>query len=86
MIDTQDGPGFRPASTGSELRMNVDILDFDAGDNKKMSYAILWCEDRRNWSLSHGGEDFWPVALRLTPAPAPVALPTILPADVFALP
>jgi hypothetical protein len=85
MIDTQDGPGFRPASTGSELRMNADILDFDEGANNQSSYGVLWCEDRE-WSLFHGGEDFWPVALRLTPAQAPVALPATLPADVFALP
>jgi tetratricopeptide (TPR) repeat protein len=70
LIDTLDGPGFRPAKTGSELRMNVDILDYDEALNNQSSYGVLWCEDRE-WSLHHGGEDFWPVALRLTPAPAP---------------
>jgi hypothetical protein len=69
LIDTQDGPGFRPATTGSELRMNVSILDYDEPANQP-SYGVLWSEDRQ-WDLAHGGEDFWPVALRLTPAPAP---------------
>jgi hypothetical protein len=87
MIDTQDGPGFRPASTGSELRMNVDFLDYDEGVNKQSSFGVLWCEDRE-WSLNHGGEDFWPVALRLTPGPGPgpVALPTVITADMFTRP
>jgi hypothetical protein len=70
LIDTQDGPGFRPATTGSELRMNVSILDYDEPANQPASYGVLWSEDRQ-WSLAHGGEDFWPVALRLTPAQAP---------------
>jgi hypothetical protein len=70
LIDTQDGPGFRPATTGSELRMNVSILDYDQPANQPASYGVLWSEDRR-WSLCHGGEDFWAAALRLTPAPAP---------------
>jgi hypothetical protein len=70
LIDTQDGPGFRPATTGSELRMNVSILDYDEPANRPGAYGVLWSEDRQ-WSLAHGGEDFWPVALRLTPAPAP---------------
>jgi hypothetical protein len=30
---------------------------------------MLWSEDRL-WSPLMGGEDFWPVALRLVPAPA----------------
>jgi tetratricopeptide (TPR) repeat protein len=70
LIDTQDGPGLRPAATSSELRMNVSIIDFDEPASKVGSYGVLWCDDRQ-WSLAHGGEDFWPVALRLTPAPAP---------------
>jgi hypothetical protein len=70
LIDTQDGPGFRPATTGSELRMNISILDYDEPGHKLASYGVLWAEDRK-WSLVHGGEDFWAAELRLTPAPAP---------------
>jgi hypothetical protein len=70
LIDIQDGPGFRPAATGSELRMNMSILDYDDSASERASYGVLWSEDRQ-WSLAHGGEDFWPVALRLTPTPAP---------------
>jgi tetratricopeptide (TPR) repeat protein len=70
LIDTQDGPGFRPATTGSELRMNVSILDYDEPASPTVAYGVLWSEDRQ-WSLTYGGEDFWAVALRLTPAPAP---------------
>jgi hypothetical protein len=72
LIDTQDGPGFRPATTGSELRMNVSILDYDDTANQPVAYGVLWSEDR-NWSLAHGGEDFWAASLRLTPAPANAA-------------
>jgi serine/threonine protein kinase/tetratricopeptide (TPR) repeat protein len=70
LIDTQDGPGLRPATTGSELRMGVSIIDFDGAATKQSSYGVIWCDDRQ-WSLAYAGEDFWPVALRLTPAPAP---------------
>jgi hypothetical protein len=85
-IDTQDGPGFRSATTGSELRMNIDLLDFDESAKNTSSYAILWCEDRRNWSLTHGGEDFWSAALRLTPAREPEGMAMAMPAGVFAPP
>jgi serine/threonine protein kinase len=74
LIDTQDGPGFRPAATGSELRMNVGINDIDQAINKQTFYGMLWAEDRL-WSPLLGGEDFWPVALRLVPAPAPTPAP-----------
>ena len=70
LIDTQDGPGFRPAATGSELRMNVAINDIDEAINKQTFHGILWAEDRL-WSPYLGAEDFWPVALRLVPAPKP---------------
>jgi hypothetical protein len=70
LIDTQDGPGFRPATTGSELRMSVSIIDFDGPATEQSSYGVLWCDDRQ-WSLAHSGEDFWPAALRLTPALPP---------------
>jgi hypothetical protein len=70
LIDTQDGPGFRPAATGSELRMNVAIDDIDEAITKQTFHGMLWAEDRL-WSPLLGGEDFWPVALRLVPAPKP---------------
>jgi hypothetical protein len=70
LIDTQDGPGFRPAATGSELRINVAINDIDEANNKQTFYGMLWAEDRL-WSPLLGGEDFWPVTLRLVPAPTP---------------
>jgi len=70
LIDTQDGPGFRPAATGSELRMNVAIDDIDEAITKQTFHGMLWAEDRL-WSPLMGGEDFWPVALRLVPAPKP---------------
>ena len=68
LIDTQDGPGVRPATTGSELRMNLPINDVDGEVNNQTSFGMLWSEDRL-WSPLIGGEDFWPVALRLVPAP-----------------
>jgi serine/threonine protein kinase len=70
LIDTQDGPGFRPAATGSELRMNVAIDDIDEAITKQTFHGMLWAEDRL-WSPLMGGEDFWPVALRLVPAAKP---------------
>jgi len=68
LIDTQDGPGFRPASTGSELRMNVAIIDIDEAINIPTFYGMLWSEECL-CSPGLEGEDVWPVALRLTPAP-----------------
>jgi hypothetical protein len=68
-IDTQNGPGFRAATTGSELWMNVGIDDLDEAVNKKTAYGLLWTEDPLN-QPPFGGEDYWPVALRLVPAPA----------------
>jgi serine/threonine protein kinase len=69
LIDTQDGQGVRPAATGSELRMNLAINDVDEAVNKQSSLGMLWSEDRL-WSPMLGGEDFWPVALRLVSAAA----------------
>jgi serine/threonine protein kinase/tetratricopeptide (TPR) repeat protein len=85
LIDTQDGPGFRPATTGSELRMNVSILDYDDPVNELPAYGVLWSEDRQ-WSLGHGGEDFWAATVRLTPTPTSVGMTMALPASVFAPP
>jgi hypothetical protein len=50
--------------------MNVGINDIDEPINKQTSFGMLWAEDRL-WSPAEGGEEFWPVALRLVPAPAP---------------
>ena len=69
LIDTRDGPEFRPAATGSELLMNLAINDIDEEVNNQTSFGMIWSESRL-WSPLRGGEDFWPVALRLTPAPA----------------
>ena len=69
-IDTQDGPGFRAATTGSELRMNVEIDDVDEAVTKKTASGLLWSEDPLQLPV-FGGEDYWPVALRLVPAPKP---------------
>jgi tetratricopeptide (TPR) repeat protein len=68
-IDTQDGPGFRAATTGSELRMNVGIDDVDEAVAKRTAFGLLWAEDPLTSPTF--GEDYWPVALRLVPAPAP---------------
>jgi len=37
---------------------------------KKTAFGLLWAEDPLT-SPAFGGEDYWPVALRLVPAPAP---------------
>jgi serine/threonine protein kinase len=68
-IDTLDGPGFRAATTGSELRMNVGIDDVDETVTEKTAFWVLWSEEPL-CSPTFGGEDYWPVALRLVPAPA----------------
>ena len=70
LIDTKDGPGFRPAATGSEMWVNIAVNDMDEAVNKETCYGVLWSEDRLN-SPYFGGEDVWPVRLRLVPAPAP---------------
>jgi hypothetical protein len=70
LIDTKDGPGFQAATTGSELRMNVAVNDIDQIGNRQTFYGMLWSEDPLS-SPRFGGEDFWPVTLRLVPANAP---------------
>jgi tetratricopeptide (TPR) repeat protein len=69
-IDTQDGPVFRAAATGSELRMNVGINDVDEAVTSMTCFGILWAEDSLT-KPTFGGEDYWPVALRLVPARKP---------------
>jgi hypothetical protein len=46
LLDTQDGPGFRPAATGSELRINVAVDDIDKTITKQTFHGMLWAEDR----------------------------------------
>lgn len=67
LIDTQDGPGFSPAATGSTLLMNAGIVDND--DDLQFvqeDCAYLWL-DEPALSPFFGGEDTWVVALRLVP-------------------
>jgi serine/threonine protein kinase/tetratricopeptide (TPR) repeat protein len=71
LIDTRDGPEYVPATSGSEIRFNFGIADYDdahAGSDH-LDYGILWAEDPA-LSPYDGGEDFWTVALRLVPKPA----------------
>ena len=50
--------------------MNLGINDVDGAINHQTFFGILWAESRL-WSPLRGGEDFWPVALRLTRAREP---------------
>jgi hypothetical protein len=69
LIDTKDGPEFVPATTGSDLYMNVGVPDIDEAISLQKFYGILWSETRL-WSPHMGGEDFWPAILRLAPPTA----------------
>ena len=70
LIDTKDGPGSVPASTGSFLLINASVTDNDEVVTAQTTYATLWNEGkRRSVSLFVNGEDFWNVGLRLTPGP-----------------
>jgi tetratricopeptide (TPR) repeat protein len=74
LIDTKDGPGHVPASTGSFLLMNIAVNDNDDSQSATQAHATLWNEgQRRPMSLFVGGEDFWNVGLRLTPGDTPSA-------------
>ena len=50
--------------------MNVSIDDADEAVAKKTASGHLWSEDPLN-SPFIAGEDYWPVPLRLVPAPKP---------------
>jgi hypothetical protein len=65
LIDTQDGPGERPAATGSTLFLNAGVNDNDTVLSKQSYYGMLWSEHPLVWPPM--GEDFWPVRLRLSP-------------------
>jgi serine/threonine protein kinase/tetratricopeptide (TPR) repeat protein len=69
LIDTRDGPEYVPAISGSEIRFNFGIADYDDARDEQMDYGILWAEDPALSPYS-GGEDFWTVSLRLVPKPA----------------
>jgi hypothetical protein len=56
----------RAATTGSILFLNAGVNDNDTTLSKESSYGMLWSEHRLVRPLL-GGEDFWPVRLRLTP-------------------
>jgi tetratricopeptide (TPR) repeat protein len=66
LIDTKDGPAYVPAAGGSELLVNFSSTDNDAPVSEQTDHAIFWVEDP-NLSQYEGGEDFWPVSLRLVP-------------------
>ena len=69
LIDTRDGPGYVPATSGDELRVNFGIIDNDdAQTSGQTDYAIFWAEDP-NVTPYFGGEEFWTVSLRLVPKP-----------------
>jgi serine/threonine protein kinase/tetratricopeptide (TPR) repeat protein len=71
LIDTRDGPEYVPAISGSEIRFNFGIADYDDAHARddQLDYGILWAEDPA-LSPYLGGEDFWTVSLRLVPKPA----------------
>jgi hypothetical protein len=47
LIDTRDGPGVRPAATGSTLFFNVGVHDNDTTLSKQLYYGMLWSEHPR---------------------------------------
>jgi hypothetical protein len=66
LIDTQDGPGFCRATTGSKVLMNAAIADNDADlVDRVESFTTLWSEEEA-LSPFFGGEDLWVVELKLT--------------------
>ena len=66
LIDTRDGPGTSPPTTGSTLLMNAAIIDNEEhSEFEQQNYAMLW-SDEPALSPFQGGEDTWVVPLRLT--------------------
>ena len=45
LIDTRDGPEYVPATSGSEIRFNFGISDFDDSESDKSAYGTFWAED-----------------------------------------
>jgi RNA polymerase sigma factor (sigma-70 family) len=66
-IDTLDGPGHAPATTGSVLRFNAAVTDNDQPVNTQTYYSVLWSEKTPVLSPFISGEQSWTVGLRLTP-------------------
>jgi hypothetical protein len=66
LIDTQNGPGERPARTGDLLLFNVEVTDNDEDAAWIGDRALLWSDDPR-LGLSYGGEAVWTVGLELAP-------------------
>jgi len=66
-IDTLDGPGLAPATTGSVLRFNAAVTDNDQAVNAQTYYSVLWSEKTPVLSPFMSGEKSWTVGLRLTP-------------------
>jgi tetratricopeptide (TPR) repeat protein len=64
LIDTKDGPEYRPATTGSFLLMNAAVDDNDEPVAQETSHAILWDEVPGS-SPYRAGELSWVVGLRL---------------------
>jgi tetratricopeptide (TPR) repeat protein len=71
LIDTRDGPEFVPATSGSEIRFNFEIMDSDTSHAEfgQMDFGIFWVEHPQI-APTEGGEDFWTVSLRLVPKPS----------------
>ena len=68
LIDTEDGAGVTPATTGSFLLMNACVNDNDTRLVATETVGFLWNPDQeRCVSLFGTGEDSWLVGLRLTP-------------------
>jgi hypothetical protein len=76
LIDTRDGPEYVPATCGSEIRFNFEIMDSDQPQSgrQEMDYGIFWVEHPQLEPME-GGEDFWTVSLRLAPKPSPSPRP-----------
>ena len=68
LIDTEDGAGVTPATTGSFLLMNAVVNDNDTPLVATEMVGFLWNPGQeRCVSIYGAGEDSWPVGLRLTP-------------------
>jgi hypothetical protein len=66
LIDTEDGPGYSPATTGSKLLMNATIVDNDHFVQlEQENSAVLWT-DEPALSPFFGREDMWLIELHLS--------------------
>ncbi len=69
LLDTLDGPGFIPATTGSIIRFNAVVNDNDSFVSAQTGVSILW-RPADGESPYREGEPGWAVDLALTPTPA----------------